>query len=66
MEKIFPIFVLIILCLKSELTNSSLVYIKQDFCFNEKFCSVKNSTCSMYLVLINRHFLLSSFKWKRY
>ena len=26
MEKIFPIFVLIILCLKSELMNSSLVY----------------------------------------
>ena len=26
MEKIFPIFVLIILCLKSELTNFSLVY----------------------------------------
>ena len=40
--------------------------IKQDLCFNEKFCSVKNSTCSMYLALINRHFLLSSFKWKQY
>ena len=25
---------------------------------------LKLSTCSMYLVLMNQHFVLSSFKWK--